>query len=99
MLDGNPPCRDIDCPLCTGLPQARVRLRIMALKPQPNHAIYLEALRRMPPRQRLAKAFELSENTRQLFRRGLRRRFPHMSEEELDRLYLKRLSLCHNRNY
>ena len=69
------------------------------LKPQPDHSIYLAALRRMSPQERLAKAFELSDNVRQLFRDGLRRRFPDLSEEELQQLYLNRLSLCHNRNY
>jgi len=70
----------------------------LPIKPQPNHGIYLDTLRRKSPQQRLAKALELSENVRQLFRQGLRRRFPHFSEEELRQLYLKRLSPCHNRN-
>lgn len=46
------------------------------LKERPNHAAYLEVLRRMTPEQRLTKAFELSEATRALFRQGLRERFP-----------------------
>ena len=71
----------------------------MAFKPQPNHSIYLDTLRRMSPQQRLTKALELSDNVRQLFRHGLRQRFPDLSEEDLQQLYLKRLSLCHNRNY
>ena len=37
------------------------------LKPQPDHRIYLATLRRMSPQQRLVKAFELSDNVRQLF--------------------------------
>lgn len=72
---------------------------LVPLKPQPDHRIYLAALRRMSPQQRLVKAFELSDNVRQLFRDGLRRRFPDLSEEEIQQLYLDRLSLCHNRNY
>ena len=71
----------------------------VALKPQSDHRIYLATLRRMSPQQRLAKAFELSDNARQLFRDGLRHRFPDLSEEELQQLYLNRLALCHNRNY
>ena len=72
---------------------------LVALKPQSDHSIYLATLRRMSPEQRLAKAFELSDNARQLFRDGLRRRFPDLSEKELQQLYLNRLALCHNRNY
>ena len=30
-------------------------------KPRPNHRLYLEALRRLTPEQRLLKAFELTE--------------------------------------
>ena len=53
----------------------------------------------MTPEQRLAKALELSELTRDLFKHGLRKRFPELTEEELRKLYLERLDLCHNRNY
>jgi hypothetical protein len=53
----------------------------------------------MTPSQRAAKAFELSEMTKQLFREGLRRRFPHLSKAELHRLFLEGLARCHNRNY
>ena len=68
-------------------------------KPRPNRRRYVEALRRMTPGQRLLKALELSETARQLLRQGLRRRFAHLSEEQLHRLYLERLTKCHNRNY
>ena len=68
-------------------------------KPRPNHAQHLEALRRMTPAQRLEKAFELSEFTRELFYVGLRKRFPDVSEQELHRIALARLAQCHNRNY
>lgn len=73
--------------------------RQMDPKPRRNHRIYLEALRRMTPEQRLLKAFELSEMTRELFRRGLRERFPDLSEQELHQLFLKRIATCHNRNW
>ncbi len=53
----------------------------------------------MTPAQRLAKAFELSEMSKRLFKQGLRERFPEMSEEDFHRLYLERLDKCHNRNY
>jgi hypothetical protein len=68
-------------------------------KPRPNRARYLEVLRKMTPAQRLEKAFELSEFTRQLFFIGLRKRFPDVSEQELKRIALARLAKCHNRNY
>ncbi|MEZ0607563.1 hypothetical protein ACAW74_03555 [Fibrella sp. WM1] len=68
-------------------------------KPRPNHRLYLEALRRMTEEQRLLKAFELSEFTRQLFKEGLRQRFPEKTESELHELFLKRLAKCHNQNY
>ena len=67
--------------------------------PRPNHQTYLEVLRRMTPEQRLLKAFELSRMSRQMFLAGLRKRFPDLSDEELRRLYLKRIAKCHNRNY
>ena len=71
----------------------------MDIKPRPNHRIYIETLRRMSPEQKLAKAFELTEMSRRLFREGLRRRFPDLSDAEFHRLYLERLALCHNKNY
>ena len=69
------------------------------MKHRPNHRIYLQALRRMTPGERLQKAFELSELCRMLFLHGLRRRFPDMPESELMGIYRERLSKCHNRNY
>lgn len=68
-------------------------------KPNPNHRLYIAALRRMTPEARLLKAFELTEFTRELFVHGLRKRFPHVSEEEFDRILKARLEKCHNRNY
>jgi hypothetical protein len=66
-------------------------------KPRPNDQIYREALHRMTPEQRLLKAFELTELSRELFRAGLRQRFPDAGETELQRIYLERLEKCHNR--
>lgn len=68
-------------------------------KQRPNHREYLRVLRGMTPAQRLRKAIELGELSRRLFKQGLRRRFPQLSEEALHRLYLERLAKCHNRNY
>jgi hypothetical protein len=73
--------------------------RRMFEKPRPNHRQYIEVLRRMTPQQRLAKAFELNALSKQLFKEGLRRRFPDLPEENFHRLYLERLAKCHNRNY
>jgi hypothetical protein len=61
-------------------------------KPRPNHQLYLEALRRLTPEQRLLKALELTELSRELFRAGLRQRFPEAGEAELQRIYLERFS-------
>jgi hypothetical protein len=71
----------------------------MQIKERPNHAIYIQALRRMSPEARLMKAFELSEFSRALFLQGLRKRFPNRSEAEIKKLYQERLNKCHNRNY
>lgn len=67
-------------------------------KKRPNHRIYLQGLRRMTPEQRLLKAFELSEFSKQLFIHGLRQRFPDMPETEFRELLLYRLEKCHNQN-
>jgi hypothetical protein len=68
-------------------------------KPRPNHQRYLEVLRSMTGEQRLLKALEMSAFTKAIFREGLRKRFPHLSEEEFHALFLERLALCHNKNY
>ncbi len=69
------------------------------LKPQPNHGRYLEVLRSMTPEQRMMKAFELTEMTRQLLRDGLRASFPQATDEEIHRRYLEQLRKSHNLNY
>jgi len=69
------------------------------MKARPNHKIYIQVLRRMPPEKRLMKAFELSEFARQLFIHGLRKRFPDLPDEEFRKIVLERLDKCHNRNY
>jgi hypothetical protein len=59
----------------------------------------LEVLRRMTPEQKFKKVYEVTAMSRQLFRLGLRQRFPELSEEELHELYLRKLAECHNQNY
>lgn len=71
----------------------------MDIKPKPNHHIYLQTLRRMTPEQRLAKAFELSQMTKELFFQGLRNRFSDKDETEIKEIYLERIAKCYNRNY
>nr|CAJ71645.1 unknown protein [Candidatus Kuenenia stuttgartiensis] len=71
----------------------------MNLKERLNHKLYIQVLRQMSPEKRLLKAFELSEFTRQLFIHGLQKRFPHLSDEEFQKILLKRIDKCHNRNY
>jgi hypothetical protein len=72
---------------------------VMERTPVKDHEAYILVLRNLTPEQRLQKAFELTEMVRQLFKQGLRKRFPDLSDEELHQLYLKRLELCHNRNW
>jgi hypothetical protein len=68
-------------------------------KPRPNHDVYLETLRRMTPEQRLLKAFELSELSHELLRAGIRQRHPDAGPDEVQRIYLERLSRCQNRAF
>jgi hypothetical protein len=71
----------------------------MELKPKVNRSLYIQALSRMTPAQRLAKAMELSELGKRLFLHGLRRRFPGADEKKILAEYLNRTARCHNRNY
>ena len=71
----------------------------MDIKPRPNHQLYLEILQRMTPEQHLLKVFELSALSKALFLEGLRKTFPNKTEEEIKKLYLERITKCHNRNY
>ncbi len=71
----------------------------MEIKPHPNHNLYLETLQRMTPEQRLAKAFELSAMTKELFLQGLQKRFSDKEESEIKEIYLERIAKCYNRNY
>lgn len=71
----------------------------MNIEQSPNHRLRIEVLRRMSPEDRLLKAFELSEFSKQLFVHGLQARFPHLNDDDLHAMYLERLGKCHNRNY
>jgi hypothetical protein len=71
----------------------------VTIKEHPNHTLYIQALRRMSPENRLLKSFELSRFSRDLFLHGLRKRFPDLSDNEIKKIYLDRLNKCHNRNY
>jgi hypothetical protein len=71
----------------------------MNIKPQPNHGLYLKALQRMTPEQRLLKALELSKMAKELFLIGLPKRFSDKTKAEIKKIYLDRISKCHNRNY
>ena len=68
-------------------------------KSRPNQQPYLQTLRGMTPEQRLLKAFELSELSHDLLRAGIRRRYPDAGPDEVQRIYLERLSGCQNRAY
>lgn len=68
-------------------------------KPRPNHACYVEALRRMTPEQRLRKSFELTEYARRLRVAGLRAQFPNATTEQIKHMAAQQLLKCHNRNY
>lgn len=72
---------------------------MMNPKNRSNHKLYIQVLRQLSPEARLLKAFEMTEFTRDLFKAGLRHRFPDLTESDLHKLYLERLDKCHNRNY
>ncbi len=71
----------------------------MGYKKDPTHKIRIQVLRQMPPEKRLQAALELSDLTNRLFIQGLKKRFPHLSQEELNKILRERLDKCHNRNY
>lgn len=71
----------------------------MSIKPTPNHKQYLTTLTKMTAEQRLLKALKLSVITKELFLRGLHKRFPDKTHKEIKEIYLQRLAKCYNRNY
>jgi len=71
----------------------------MNIKQNQNHSIYIKALRKLTPEQRLKRAFDLSDFTKRLFINGLKKRWPNLSEKEFKQKLFERLEKCHNRNY
>ena len=64
-----------------------------------SHKEYIKIIRKLTPEKKLKKCFDLNEFTKALFLIGLRNRFPNLSEEEIKKIYLKRITKCHNLNY
>jgi len=60
---------------------------------------YIKIIRKLTPEKKLEKCFDLNEFTKALFLTGLRNRFPDLSKEEIKKIYLKRITKCHNLNY
>jgi hypothetical protein len=71
----------------------------MDIKTRPNHRRYLEIMRSMTPEQKVLKIFELNTLGKELCLAGLRMRHPGMDEKEINKLYLKTIKACHNKNY
>jgi hypothetical protein len=69
------------------------------MKKSPDHKEYIRMMRKMSPEDRLRKAFELTELTKNLFLAGLKNRFPDLPDKEIKKIYLKRIDKCHNSNY
>jgi len=69
------------------------------IKPDPERRLIIAALRAMTPERRLERAFELSRFARDLFRAGLKRRFPALDDDAFEALYRERLLKCHNRDW
>lgn len=71
---------------------------VMESKSMPNRQRYMEALRRMSPEQRLAKAFELSEMSNDAARAGIEQMYPQATDRERHALLIERLERCRSRN-
>jgi hypothetical protein len=71
----------------------------MSVKQNPNHNIYIQALKGLSAEQRLKRALELSDFARKLFTNGLKKRCANLSEKEFKQKLFERLEKCHNRNY
>ena len=67
------------------------------MKDRPNHRIYVQILREMGAENRLKKAFELSEFSRALTKRGLENLHPELAPSDLNRLYLDRMKKARER--
>ena len=71
----------------------------MKLRDSDSASLYRKILQKMTPEQRLLKAFELSEFTKQLFKCGLKKRYPDLDEKEFQKIFISEFIKCHNRNY
>ena len=71
---------------------------VIESKSMPNRQRYMEALRRMSPEQRLAKAFELSEMSNDAARAGIAQMYPQATDRERHTLLIERLERCRSRN-
>ena len=58
-----------------------------SLKPDANRGLRLRILRSLTPAQKLQQVFDLNRRAADLFRAGLRLRFPRATPEEVERLY------------
>ena len=63
------------------------------------HKKYIEILRSMTPQQKIDKIFELNKLGDDLFRAGLKERFPNLNEEKFNKLYKSRIEKCYNRSW
>lgn len=71
---------DPDCPIFT-----EIQHLVLKTSLPDGQRVYLEGLRRMSPAERIRRASEISELSRELSRAGIRRRHPEMSDEEVER--------------
>ncbi len=58
-------------------------------------AVWRRVVKSMSGPQKVAKAFELTEMTRQIMREGIRRQYPDADESEVNQLYVDRLLQYH----
>ena len=58
-------------------------------------AVWRRVVKSMTGPQKVAKAFELTEMTRQIMRAGIRRQHPDAGESEIDEMYVDRLLQYH----
>jgi len=63
------------------------------------HKKYIEILRNMTPQQKIDKIFELNKLGDDLFRAGLKKRFPNLTKEEFNKLYKSRIEKCYSRDW
>lgn len=57
--------------------------------------VWLDIWRNMTGEQRISKAFQLTEEVRQVMRAGIQSRNPGASDEEIQRLYMNQLLSAH----